>query len=140
MMKHDIPAFSQTRFHLCQQALILNIIRPIEILQVQMSRIPLPHSLGFQHKTLCLCIHKIQHRLLIVKSGREGTVQIIIDIFHIERGCFLAIAYDRALHRICPCPHIIYIGLGNGQAIHCPAGRKIKFFSRKYCSVIGDPF
>ena len=40
--------------------LVLNIICPVEILKIQMTRVPLPHSLGFQDKALRLRIHDIQ--------------------------------------------------------------------------------
>ena len=109
MVKHDIASFTQARTHFCQQSFVLNIICPVEILKIQMTRVPLPHSLGFQDKALRLRIHDIQKCFLVVEPGRKRFVQRIIDIFHIKCRYFLPVLYDRTLHGICPCAHIIQI-------------------------------
>ena len=139
MIEHDFFAFFQAGVYLSHQLFIANIIGPVKIFQVQVPCIPLSHSLGFEDKTLCLRIHDIQHGFLIIKSGRQGSVQGVVDIFHIKHCHFLPVLYNRTFHSVCPCAHIIYIRLGNCHSIHLPAGGKVQLLLRKYFTVIGNP-
>ena len=86
-----------------------------------MARIPLSHSLGLEHKSLALAVHDIEHGLPIIKSVREGPVKRIIDIFDIKGGDLTSVLFYRALDRIRPRTHIVYIGPGDRQTVNSPS-------------------
>ena len=111
MVKQDIIPLIQTSGHLRPNSFVPDIICPIKIVQIQMSGAPHPHSLWFQNKTFTLRIHHIQSRLFIIKSIWKGPIDILINIFDIQRSNLLILPHDRTFYRVGPRPHVIYIGL-----------------------------
>ncbi len=109
MVEQDIPSILHAVQHFFLQFLVPDIIGPVKILQVQVSRISLPHALRIQHKALTLCIHNIEHGLLVVETVREGFVQGVIHILHIERTDLLPVLLHGTLHGIGPGAHIVDI-------------------------------
>ena len=109
MVKQDILSLFKVLLHLRADLRLLNIIRPVKIIQIQVACAPPAHALGLQDKALALRIHNIQRSLLVVKPVRQGFVNGIVNIFGVESPNFLPIPQDRALYGIGPRPHIIHI-------------------------------
>ena len=140
MIKHDIIPIFHALCYLLMNVRLKNIISPVKILKIQMSRISLARSFWFQNKPLALCIHDIKHCPSIIKSIWKRIFKCIINIFHIKSPQLLIIFHYRTFHRIRPCSHIIHIRLRDWQAIYCFPRRKVQFFLRQYFPRVRNSF
>jgi hypothetical protein len=127
VVKQDILSIRQALPDLPLQILLLDIVRPVKVRQIQVARIPFPHPLGLEDKSLALCVHNIQRCLFIVKTGGgKGAVQKIIHVFNIQPRNLRPVPDYGALQGISPCPHIVEVGLGHGQTVYRTACGKIQ--------------
>ena len=81
MVKQDILSIRQALPDLPLQILLLDIVRPVKVRQIQVARIPFPHPLGLEDKPLAGRVHNIQQRLPVIKFLRKGPVYGVVDIF-----------------------------------------------------------
>ena len=138
MVKHKFPALFQALGNFLLQSGLLNIIGPVKVFQIQMPCAPLSHSCGFQHQPLTVGVHNIEHGPAIIKSLRQGLVQGVVDILHIERPSLPAFLFHRTLYSICPGSHMVQIGLGDGQAVHGSSCGEIQPFFRENFPLMGN--
>ncbi len=139
MVKHNAFPVLHTLFHLGAKGLFVDVICPIKIQQIQMTRTAFPHSFWFQYKTLRFCVHNIEHGTVTVKPVRKGSVQRIISILYIERTDLLTVFHHRAFNGISPCTHIIQIRKGDCKPVYCISRRKFQSFFGKDFSRAGNP-
>ena len=111
VVKQEIIPRIKTFGNLPLYLFILDAVRPVKIVQVQMPRVPLSHPLWFQDKALARGIHNIKCCFFIIKFVWKGFINRIVYIFGIEHPDFLPIPLDRAFYCIGPRPHIVYVRL-----------------------------
>ena len=127
VVKEDIPPLVQTRGHLQADIRVLDVVGPVEVVQLQMAGAALPHPLGLEDKPFALRVHDIQRRLLIIKPvGGKGTVYGVVDILDVKRPQLLSVPLHRAFDGIGPGAHIIHIGLGHRHPGHSSPGREVQ--------------
>ncbi len=137
VIKQDVPPGAQAVLHLRLDLRILNIVRAVKIVQIQVSRAALSHSLGLQNKALALRVHDIQRRLLAVKSVGKRPVYGVIHILGIKGPDSLSVPLDRAFDGVGPCSHMVQIGLGDRHSCDRSACGEIQTFLSERLPGIG---
>ena len=115
VIEKDVLPALQAGLHLFVYLRVLDTVGPVEIAEVQVSRVPLPHPLGLEDEAAALRVHDIQRRLFVVEAVRQGPVHGIVDILGVERPDLHSVPGHGTLDRIGPGPHIIEVGLGHRQ-------------------------
>ena len=134
-----LPVF-QALVHLFANLLILNVIRPVKIVQVQMPGAAHPQPLGLEDEALALRVHNVERGLLVIEPVGKGFVDGVIDVLGIERPDFLSVPLYGAFYGIGPGPHVIQIGLGNREPHHRPAGGEVQALLCKRLPGVGNAF
>ena len=141
VVKQDVPALAQAVCHFRLDCRILNVVCPVEICQVQVSRAALAHSLGLENKALALGVHDVQRRLLVVKPfGGEGLVDGVVDILGVEGPNLLAGPFHGALYGVGPGAHVVHIGLGDRQPRDRSARGEVQVLLGKTLPGVGESF
>ncbi len=109
MVKQYILAVFDTLCNFCPNIFLHDFVCIVKILQIEMACIAFARAFGFQHETLAVCVHDIEHCPAVIKPDRQGFFKGIINIFHIKPCDPLPVPFDRAFHGICPGSHIIQI-------------------------------
>ena len=139
VVEQQVPSGAQAVLHLLPDLRVLDVVRPVKVVQVQVSRAALAHPLGLEDKALALCVHDVQGRLLVVKPVGEGLVDGVVDIFGIEGPDDLLLPHHRALDGIGPGAHIVQVGLGDLHPHHRAAGGEVQLLPGEDLPRVGDP-
>ena len=138
VVKEDVLPLLQTVLHLRLDGRVLNAVGPVEVGQVQVPRVPLPHPLGLEDKPPALRVHDIQGCLLVVESAGQGSVHSVVDILGVERSDGPPVPLDGAFDGVGPGAHVVDVGLGHRHAVHGSPCGEVQALLGKPLPGVGD--
>ncbi len=138
VVKEDVAPAVEAVGHLGADGRIRDVVGAVEVVEVQVARVPLAHALGLEDEPLALGVHHIERRLLVVEPVGQRAVDRVVDILDIEGAEGLAVPLDRAADGVGPGAHVVDVGLRDRKPLDPAARREIQLLAGEGLAGAGD--